>query len=115
MKQFNKYQFIKEFNESLKDEFKEYIENNEYLPFDEFNDIIYNDFLSYYISNETIYTAVCWGICSQLASSDFEISYSGERAKNIQELAFFCLEELIQQENICEEFYTNNLDKVKNI
>jgi len=114
MKQFNKYQFIKEFKEDLEYEFREYISKNLYLPFDKFKDL-YNDFLNYYIENEIIYTAVCWDICSQLAPSDFEVCYPGEKAKDIQELAFCSLYELIEHENFCDEFYTNNLDKVKNI
>jgi len=91
MKQFNKYEFLTELREDLISE----CANLYSLDVDE-NEIedTLNEFIHCFIDNKCIYYANCWAICYELASNDFEIEQTGEKAKNITELAYWALYDL---------------------
>lgn len=91
MKQFNKYEFLTDLREELTSECANLYSRD--ASENEIQDSL-DSFVHCYIDNACIYTADCWAICYELASSDFEIDQTGETAKNIQELAYWNLYEL---------------------
>jgi len=91
MKQFDKYQFLREYKEDLIIRCKDIIT---YVDSDLLIRDMLNDFTHEYIDNECIYYADCWAICCEIANNDFEINQTGETAKNITELAYWALYDL---------------------
>ena len=91
MKQFNKYEFLKELRQDLISECANLYSRD--ADENEFQDSL-DSFIHGYIDNACIYYADCWSICYELANNDFEIDQTGETAKNIQELAYWSLYDL---------------------
>tara|TARA_R110000823_G_scaffold298063_3_gene418310 strand:+ start:450 stop:767 length:318 start_codon:yes stop_codon:yes gene_type:complete len=92
MEQFNKYKFIEELKEAI----GEFIEETTFKNNEDIEDEV-NEFIHNHINNETIYYVDCWAICFTLASSDFEIEQTGEKAKNINELAYWSLWSVVEE------------------
>ena len=96
---FNKYKFLDELKEYLTDEFgcphcaaengEEYVE-----PTDE----QIEDYVISYIGDQTIYYYNCWLICLEFQPNDFMIPYTGNKAKDINELAFYLLLDFVMQD-----------------
>ena len=91
MKQFDKYEFLRELREDLISECASLYSHD--ADENEIQDSL-ESFMHSYIDNKCIYYADCWAICYELASSDFEIEQTGETAKNITELAYWALYDL---------------------
>ena len=92
MESFNKYKFLQELKEDLRDEFNtsgKYPEPSE-------DDI--EDYVIQYVSNQTIYYYDCWRICLEFQPNDFENPSTGRKAKNISQLAFGCLFDYVMQD-----------------
>ena len=92
MKQFNKYKFIEELKEAI----GESIEDSNFEENQDIEDEV-NEFIHNYINNEIIYYVDCWAISYALGSSDFEVEQTGEKAKNINELAYWSLWSVIDE------------------
>jgi len=91
MKQFNKYDFISD----LKDSIGEFIEDSEFEDDQDISDNVYQ-FIHEQIENEIIYYYDCWRICSDQGCTDFFIEQIGKTAKNITELAYWTLWDIVQ-------------------
>ena len=92
MESFNKYKFLEELKSDLRDEF----DTSGKYPEPSVDDI--EDYVIEYVSNQTIYYYDCWRICLEFQPNDFEIPETGEKAKNISQLAFYCLLDFVMQD-----------------
>ena len=92
MEKFNKYKFIEELKEAI----GEFIEDSNFEEDQDIEDEV-NEFIHNHINNETIYYVDCWAICFTLGCSDFEIEQTGEKAKNINELAYWTLWSVVEE------------------
>ena len=97
MKTFDKYGFISDLKDFLTNE----INNG-------FDADIYG-LISEYIENEIIYYADCWDICKYLNANDF--TAFGMECKNITQLAYCALDELINEELNFNEIETSIEEK----
>tara|TARA_R110001632_G_scaffold16427_3_gene53164 strand:+ start:792 stop:1142 length:351 start_codon:yes stop_codon:yes gene_type:complete len=92
MERFNKYDFISD----LKDSIGEFIEDSEFEDDEDITDEM-QEFIDQQIQNEIMYYYDCWKICSDQGCSDFYIEETGETAKNITELAYWTLWDIVQE------------------
>lgn len=92
MKRFNKYHFISD----LKDSIGEFIEDSEFEDDQDISDNV-NEYIHELINNEVIYYHDCWQICMQEGNTDFLIEQTGETAKNITELAYWTLWDIVEE------------------
>jgi len=92
MIQFNKYDFISD----LKDSIREFIEDSQFEDDQDISDDVWQ-FIHEQIDNETIYYYDCWRICMKEGCSDFLIEQTGETAKNIRELAYWTLLTIVEE------------------
>tara|TARA_R100000544_G_C2221297_1_gene57731 strand:+ start:254 stop:604 length:351 start_codon:yes stop_codon:yes gene_type:complete len=91
MERFNKYNFISELKESI----GEFIEDSEFENDEDITDEM-QEFIHNYINDATIYYVDCWAISYELGCSDFTIEQTGTKAKNINELAYWSLWDLVE-------------------
>ena len=90
MKQFNKYEFLKELRQDLISECANLYSRD--ADENEFQDSL-DSFVHGYIDNACI-TMPIVGLYAMNCNNDFEIDQTGETAKNIQELAYWSLYDL---------------------
>ena len=105
MNRFNKYHFITD----LKDSIGEFIDDSEFEDDQDISDEVYQ-FIHEQIENEVIYYHDCWIICMTEGNTDFIIEQTGETAKNITELAYWTLWDIVE-ENIKHHSETQELKK----
>lgn len=91
MERFNKYEFISD----LKDSIGEFLEDSEFEDDQDISDEM-QQFIHEQIENEIIYYHNCWQICMQQGNPDFYIEQTGTDAKNITELAYWTLWDIVQ-------------------
>ena len=92
MKRFNKYHFISDLKESM----GEFLEESDFEDDENIDDKI-QEFIHEYIDNEVIYYHDCWQICMQEGNTDFNIEQTGEKAENINELAYWSLWSVVEE------------------
>lgn len=96
---FNKYDFLREIKNSLISE--EYVIDEE-TAHEEINRLI---------ENEVIYYADCFDICKELNATDFYLDEMGEHAKDITELAYYALLEVVNKEIDIQEILKEKFNK----
>ena len=92
MNRFNKYHFISD----LKDSIGEFIDDSEFEDDQDISDDVYQ-FIHEQIINEVIYYHDCWMICMQEGNTDFFVEQTGTKAKNIEDLAYWTLWDIVNQ------------------
>lgn len=90
MKDFNKYQFLRDLEEMIQNDLDS---NNIELDYDSIQ-----EYINSVIDNQVIYYADAWAIAYELGENDFENPITGETCKNITELAFYSLLDYVQNE-----------------
>lgn len=89
---FNKYDFISD----LKDSIGDFLEESNFEDDQDISEEMHQ-FIHEQIENEIIYYYDCWRICSDQGCSDFIIEQTGEIAKNITELAYWTLWDIVEE------------------
>ena len=92
MKRFNKYDFISD----LKDSIGDFLDESTFEDNQDISEEMHQ-FINEHIEHEIIYYYDCWRICSDQGCSDFFIEQTGETAKNITELAYWALWDLVEE------------------
>lgn len=92
MERFNKYHFISD----LKDSIRYFLDESTF----EDNQDIYEEmhqFINEQIQLKIIYYHDCWIICMTEGNTDFYIEQTGEKAKDITELAYWTLWDIVEE------------------
>ena len=92
MERFNKYDFISD----LKDAMWDFLQESKFADEQDISEEMHQ-FIHQQIEHEIIYYYDCWRICSDQGCSDFFIEQTGETAKNITELAYWTLWDLVEE------------------
>ena len=104
MKDFNKYQFLRDLEEMIQNDLDS---NNIDLDYDSIQEYIYS-----IIDDQVIYYTDAWAIAYELGENEFNNPITGETCKNITELAFYSLLDYVQNEldidSIIEDYETQN-------
>jgi len=90
MKNFNKYQFLRDLEKMIQ---KDLDSNNIEPNYDSIQEYIYS-----IINNAVIYYADAWAIAYELGDNNFENPITGETCKNITELAYYSLLDYVRGE-----------------
>ncbi len=92
MERFNKYDFISD----LKDSIGDFLDESNFEDDQDISEEMHQ-FIHEQIDNEIIYYHNCWQICMQQGNPDFHIEQTGETAKDITELAYWTLWDIVQE------------------
>jgi hypothetical protein len=88
---FNKYDFISD----LKDSIGDFLDESNFEDDQDISEEMH-EFIDQQIENEIMYYYDCWRICMKEGNTNFYIEETGETAKNITELAYWTLWDIVQ-------------------